>query len=392
MTWITPSDEKNLRLKSASALCQGSKHFFYWTYGPTATSTENYWSDLRGAYDGVAHITRQLAGAEHLIAPGQLRKTRVALLYSLSSDLWQPFGYLSMAERRLTYFSLLHDQYGVDMLTESDVQQDRLNDYAVLYAADPCIAPAACASIRTWVQNGGQLYGSCAAGSRNEFGEEQAGLAEVFGLKPGATVQVQKGRFDLRGALNDLPWMDQIKMTAGGPGFGALGLKVAVAAAEAKVTATFADGSPAAFEHVFGKGMARYIATCPAVSYAKDAHFVPDKLKEKWPAVQRAFINQTALQGSAPRVVELSQPVVEAGLYDAPGGTALILANFAYDPVPSLEVRVPLRETPKKVTSMEKGPLTFSTEPSAPNLAAAGFPVAARCTLPLGWNDIVTFE
>ena len=30
------------------------------------------------------------------------------------------------------------------------------------------------------------------------------------------------------------------------------------------------------------------------------------------------------------RLVELSHPVVEAAVYDAPAGTALILANFTY--------------------------------------------------------------
>jgi hypothetical protein len=125
ISWITPSDQTNLRLKSASSLCQGAKHFFYWTYGPTATSTENYWSDLRSEYDGVAAVARQLAAAEHVIAPGEFRKTRLALLYSISSDLWQPFGYVHMLERRATYFSLVHEQYLVDMLTEQDIEIGR---------------------------------------------------------------------------------------------------------------------------------------------------------------------------------------------------------------------------------------------------------------------------
>ena len=43
------------------------------------------------------------------------------MLYSLSSDLWQPFGYVHIAERRLTYFSLIHDQYLVDLLPEDDI-------------------------------------------------------------------------------------------------------------------------------------------------------------------------------------------------------------------------------------------------------------------------------
>ena len=50
---ITPSDAMNLALKSSSALAQG---------------------------------------AEHVIAPGVIRKTRVALLYSISADLRQPWG------------------------------------------------------------------------------------------------------------------------------------------------------------------------------------------------------------------------------------------------------------------------------------------------------------
>ena len=392
ITWITPSDEKNLRLKSASALCQGAKHFFYWTYGPTATSTENYWSDLRGAYDGIAHITRQLAGAEHIIAPGKVRNTRVALLYSLSSDLWQPFGYLSMAERRLTYFSLIHDQYLVDMVTEQDIEAGRLSDYDVLYVADPCVSDAACDTIRGWVSKGGWLYGSCAAASRNEFSEAHDGLADVFGLKPGGDVQVQDGRFDLRGALNDLPWLDQIKQSDDAAAFGALGLKVKVTAAGARVTGTFTDGSPAMLQHDHGKGKAIYVATCPAVSYAKDARFVPAELKEKWLAPQREFINLTARLSGVPRLVELSHPVVEAGIFDAPEGTALILANFAYDPISSLTVRIPLTKQPKKVTSSEKGPLVFLVEPASGKQAAAGFTIIVRCEVPLGWNDILIYE
>ncbi len=391
ITWITPSDEKNLRLKSASALCQGGKHFFYWTYGPTATSTENYWSDLRGAYDGIVHLNRQLAGSEHLIASGKPRKTKVALLYSLSSDLWQPLGYLSMAERRLTYFSLIHDQYLVDMLTEQDVTSGRLEEYDVLYCADPCISGRSCQVISDWVSQGGSIYGSGAAGGRNEFGEPHEGLSRVFGLQPGLDVTVQKGRFDLRGALNDLPWLDEVKL-ANGTSVGALGLKAVVTAAGAKVTGTFKDGSPAVLAHTFGKGHARYIATCPGVSYAKDAKFVSDALKEQWPAGQREWINATAAEAGAQRLVQLSHSVVEAGIFDSAAGTALILANFQYTPIAELTVQIPLHKAPAKVISMEKGALPFSLVAPNAKLAAAGFATVAKFTLPLGWNDIVTMD
>lgn len=392
ITWITPSDETNLRLKSASALCQGAKHFFYWTYGPTATSTENYWSDLRSAYDGVVAITRQLAGAEHLIAPGRTRPTRVALLYSLSSDLWQPFGYVTMAERRLTYFSLIHDQYLVELLTERDVEAGRLRDYDALYVTDPCVSAAACEAIGGWVRNGGWLYGSCAAASRNEFNEEHAGLADVFGLDPQVEVVTQQGRFDVRGALNDLPWLDQVRLTPAGEGFGALGVKVKLKPAKAIVTGTLADGAPAVLSNRFGKGVAVCVATCPAVSYAKDARFVPAELKEKWPAAQRRFINAVARNSGAPRLVELSTPVVEAGVFEAPAGAALVLANFTYQQIPRLEIRLPVKQTPKRVRSLEMGAVAFTTERAPANLARQGYRRVVCCAVELALNDIVLFE
>lgn len=400
ITWITPSDATNLRLKSASALCQGAKHFFYWTYGPTATSTENYWSDLRSAYDGIAAITRQLASAEHLIAPGQVRPTRVALLYSLSSDLWQPFGYVSMAERRLTYFSLVHDQYLVDLLTERDVEEGRLREYDALYVADPCVSKGACGAIRRWVEGGGALYGSCAAASRDEFNQEHAGLADVFGLDPRVAVEVQRGRFDLRGALNDLKWMDQVQPLPAAPaqgatGFGALGIKATAsraAAAAAGVAATFADGSPAVFTNRFGRGTALWVGTCPGVSYAKDARFVPAELKERWPEPQRRFINSVVRRSGAARLVELSHPVVEAGVFDAPAGSALVLANFTYERIGRLEIALPVTRVPARVRSLEQGPLTFRVVPAPRALEARGYRQVVQCAVALGLNDLVLFE
>ena len=393
IAWITPSDETNLRLKTASALCQGAKHFFYWTYGPTATSTENYWSDLRSAYDGVASVSRQLAAAEHIIAPGKPRRTKVALLYSISSDLWQPFGYIHMLERRLTYLSLIHDQYLVDMVTEEDLAAGRLGEYQVLYVTDPCISGRAVEKINAWVVRGGHIYGSCAAGSRNEFGEPVAGLDKVFGVRSKGEVTVQPGRYHIRGALNGMKFIDKVQMDSN-VSFGAIGIKTPVEAApSASVTGKFGDGSPAVVRNQFGRGQAVYTATCPAISYAKDAKFVPAELKENWPAVQREFINRQAELAKAPRLIELSHPVVEAGLYDAKAGTALVLANFTYQPIKGLKVtlRLPNPRPPKTVKSVTSGQLKFtSTTPPAGSLVQ--YPYKVTFTVDLGLTDIILIE
>ena len=398
MAWITPSDETNLRLKSASALCQGARHFFYWTYGPTATSTENYWSDLRSAYDGIAAMTRHLAAAEPVLATGRTRPTRLALLYSISADLWQPFGYVHMLERRLTYFALVHEQYLVDMLSEEDVEAGRLRDYDCLYTVDPCIRTKTADAIRQWVEAGGHLYGACAAGSRNEFNEPAAGLSPIFGIRPEVRAAAQPGRYGVRGALNDIAYVDQVRPDRGATGsrlvdFGVIGAKVAFVSAGGTVVGTFKDGSPAAVENTFGKGRAVYVGACPAIAYAKEAKFVPDRLAEKWPAPLRGFITSLARQRGVARLVRLSHPVVEAGVYDAPAGTALVLANFTYEPIPGLRVVIPIGRPVKSVRSIEKGPLKFTVS-ARPGTAESPGPfdreVAFR--LDLGLTDIVLVE
>ncbi|HEY1380368.1 MAG TPA: beta-galactosidase trimerization domain-containing protein, partial [Gemmataceae bacterium] len=388
MAWITPSDERNLRLKAASALCQGAKHFYDWTYGPTATSTENYWSDLPGSYPGMARLSRLLAFAEPVVAPGKPRPTRVALLYSVSSDLWQPLGYASMLDRRGLYLALVHDQYLVDFLTEEDVAAGRLADYRVLYTADPCVRADAARAIARWVTNGGTVVATAAAGSRNEFGEPSPALAATFGIAADVAADCQPADYRTRSRLNAIPYRDRVKGSDGE--LGAVGVKASVRPDGAEVRAAFtSDGGPALLEHRAGKGRAVYFATSPGVGYVKDARFVPDALAERWPADRRRAITRYAAEAGAAPLVKLSEPVVEAGVYDAPAGTALVLANFTYRPVAALRVEVPTRGPVAAVTSLTRGAVPFETAAAPSPWREDGFPHVQRFTVPLGLDDVI---
>jgi len=391
ITWITPSDERNLRLKATSALAQGAKHLFYWTYGPTATSTENYWSDQPGSYPGMAHVSRLMEFGEPIIAPGKPRRTKVALLYSISSDLWQPFGYIHMLERRGLYLALVHDQWLVDMVTEDDLVAGRLSDYRALYSGDPCISTAVAKVIQNWVKNGGTFVGTCAAGSRNEFGEPSTQLAGVFGINPQLSIEKQPGEYRTRGRLNAIPRLDSIK-TADAE-IGVIGIKAAVQPAKAKVLAMFAkDSSPAVLENRFGKGRAVWFATTPAISYLKNANFVANALAEKWPIADRALLTRYAGQAGAAPLVKLSEPVVEAGVYDAAEGSALLLANFTYEPIKTLTIELPMRKAVAAVKSLEHGPLKFTTARARAPWRDEGYTTVVRFSEPLGLDDLVLIE
>ncbi|MBA3483202.1 MAG: beta-galactosidase trimerization domain-containing protein [Pirellulales bacterium] len=391
MAWITPSDERNLRLKAGSALCQGAKHFYYWTYGPTATSTENYWSDQPGSYPGMARLSRMLEFGEPIIAPGKPRATRVALLYSISSDLWQPLGYAQMLERRGLYFALVHEQFLVDMLTEEDVNAGRLADYRILYTADPCIRSDAANSIGQWVKDGGTLVATCAAGSRNEFGEPTPALAEVFGIAPEVTADCQAGDYRERGRLNDIPDRDRMKMD--GAELGLIGVKVVTEARSAEAKAVFvSDGAPALLENRYGQGHAIYFACTPGVSYIKAAKFIRDSLAEKWPAEQRHALTRYANEAAAAPLVRLSAPVVEAGVYDAPDGVALVLANFTYEPIASLRVELPTHAAVKTIRSLTHGPVAFETVAAPSPWREEGYEQLHRFVVPLDMDDLLILE
>jgi hypothetical protein len=388
VSWITPSDEINIRLKTSSALCQGAKNFYFWTYGPTNTSTENYWSDMRSAYDGIYNTTKNLTRSESIISPGTTRKTKVAILYSISSDLWQPYGYIHMLERRGIYLSLIHDQFLVDFVSEEDVENGKLQQYDVLYTTDPCIKANSLEKIVNWVKSGGSLVGTSLAGTHNEFNDPVKGLNEVFGIKLRTEASLQKADYHIRGALNSVDFIDNI--TTKEDKIGAIAVVDHFEVENRQdVISTFSDGKSAIVKHNFGKGNATYIGTCIGISYIKDAHFVPLELAEKWQSKQRTIINAAAHLKSKP-LIQCSSPVVEVGIFDAQSGSALILGNFNYTKINNLAIGISLKKPVKKVESLEGSKIKNLVSTFDPKNEE--YPYKISFNLNLNLNDIILLK
>jgi hypothetical protein len=171
-----------------------------------------------------------------------------------------------------------------------------------------------------------------------------------------------------------------------------LGVRIAFTPTTGQIVGHFKENAPAAVIHDLGMGKAVYVGACPGLSYLKDAGFVPMELKERYPPAQRRILTGLAGARGVPRLVELSHPVVEAGVYDAPSGTALILANFTYSPIKALTVRLPMARSLRGIRSLEYGPVRFSAEPASQALRRQGYGSVAVFTTQLGLNDIILLE
>lgn len=387
MGLITPSDDEYLRLKAFSALGQGAKKFYFWTFSPTYIGTENYWSDLRSQYDGLAKFTRALEEAEDVLFEARPVSDRVAILYSVSHDIWFPDDPAVFAERRLLWHALRHLHLQPDFLREEDVEGGRLGDYDVLYMTDWCVSRAASTAIDAWVRSGGVLYLSAGAATRDEYAEPHVPpFAESLWPSNAASALVaETGHlYNERRDLPTMPAMTYAEVDAGGNLFSlpVLGVRLNLRSDAPSPFATFADGARAAAMAQVGAGRVYAAGFMPMLAYAQLANFQPTTLAEEWPAEPPLILKLALDAAGVVPIAAADVPVVETSFLTGTEGHALILANYTYQPIAmlTLDVRVPDPDNVAGVRSVEHGALYF-----------ARIGNVIRAFVPLDWTDIILF-
>ena len=383
---ITVSDDAYLRLKAFSALGQGVKSFFFWTFGPTYIGTENYWSDLRSEYDGIAKLGRTLQKAESILYPAQPVRDPVAILYSVSHDIWHSDSPAAFTEKRLLWHALRHLHVQPDFLREEDVEAGRLLDYKVLYVADWCVTRAASAKIDRWVKAGGVVYLSAGAATRDEFYEPYVPpyAASVWPADAAKQLKAESHTYNER---IDLPTLRplttaRVHMT-GAPAeesfdLPVLGCQLPLRQDVANPFVRFADGSPAGAVVGYGSGKVIGLGFLPMLAYGQGAGFKPVTLEEKWPDSPRRLVKLPLDAGNVTPVAQCDRPVVETSLLTGAEGSALILANYTYQPVSSLVIDLKLARPVTRATSTEGVEVQMEKTDGG-----------IRLRLPLQWTDIV---
>lgn len=382
---ITPSDDKYLQLKAHSSLGQGAKSFFFWTFGPTYIGTENYWSDLRSQYDGVAKLSRTLQKSEDVLSTAKTVSDPVGIVYAVSHDIWNTNNHTSFVEKRLLWHALKHLQIQPDFLREEDIEAGKLKDFKVLYLTDWLISRKASQAIDEWIKAGGVLYLSAGAATRDEFNEPF--LPEfskaVWNAEAAPNFTSERHAYNERTDLPKIKPLTTVDINLNGktfnlPAIGArLDLKESV-----PPFAKFADGKIAGTQVSYGSGKIIAVGFLPMLAYGQLANFKPTTLEEKWTDEPRSIIKTALEAAEISPAITTNTPVVEANLLTEADGAAVVLANYTYQPISSLTVDVKLAKSFSKVISTEGVRIKTSKLPDG----------RTRLVLPLKWTDIILFR
>jgi len=382
---ITVSDDGYLRLKAYSALAQGTKSIFFWTFGPTYIGTENYWSDLRSEYDGIAKLTRALEKSEEILFAARPVRDPVAILYSVSHDLWHTDDPAGLVETRLTWAALRHLSIQPDILREEDVEAGRLKGYRVLYVIGECITRKASAAVDEWASSGGTLYLAAGAATRDEFYEPYVPPFAATVWPGDASNRLKKEAGHTYNERVDLPVIKPLAKAklSGAADSGSMRvigyrLNLRDDVDSSSVLARFDDAKPAGAQVSYGQGSVYAFGFLPGLAYSP-FKVGQTKLNEVWPTAPRTLLSLplAALPADA-RAVRTSQPVVEASLLTGPGGSALVLANYTYKPISKLRVSLPSIHPIQEVTSTE-----------GVRVAVKRTADGVELELPLAWTDII---
>ncbi len=379
---ITPSDDKYLRLKAFSALGQGAKSFYFWSFGPTFAGTENYWSDLRSEYDGIAKFNRLLAKTEDVLYPAKTRSDPVAILYSVSHDIWNPDRQAAFVEKRLLWHGLRHLQIQPNFVREEDVESGILSRYKVLYISDWNVTKKASAAIDRWVKSGGVLYLSAGAATHDEFNSHYlpAFAKKVWSERGSASLPHQKSTYNERTSLKRLRPLANVKMKTE---IGEFTLPVLGSRLDINSGLTpfgwFEDGKIAGASTSYGKGKIIAIGIMPMLAYGQSANFKRTTLEEKWRSEPRSIIRKPLLEAAFEPIIRSDTAVVDTSFLQGPKGDAVVLVNYLYSPLKSLKLDIRTEKRYSQATSANGGPVKILSQTGG----------RVQIEVPLDWTDII---
>jgi hypothetical protein len=246
-------------------------------------------------------------------------------------------GIVAFEDARWTYLALQHNHIPVDVLSERQLIEDKLQAYKAVYICGPGLRRDAAAKVKEWVRNGGILWTDALGLSRDETNKPLDEMNEVFGvtnrtLESWANVEPSSGKEDLKPFLETNAPPKKAKTVD----MGEIEFEVAVGrepleTKTGKVLARFGDNKAAVVQNNFGKGKVFLYGFWAGLSYSAairkpDVHWRDDLD----PALASA-ITRAAHAAEPTIMVQPSERLVEAVFLNKPGKRSILLKNWDYE-------------------------------------------------------------
>lgn len=392
------------------ALGHGAKvvdHFAVYHQGAAGADHIDF-DQSRFHYPAIRRITGAVGKIDERLYRARMRPAEAAICLSKASDIWDTedlesdpaypsdvngpkawnLYYADLnsnnTERKALWLALRHAGIPVDVLTDEDIADGRLARYKILYLVGHELLSRAVPALEQWVRDGGTLVGEGGCGLVNEYREPLPAMASLFGLagdrleRAARTVYLQQ--------LGAIAPLDTITFADNRLAVPALCYRHRLApAAGARVTATFADGTPACVERALGKGRTVAVGgllglACARPAMTKEVHY-PDTFAQAFSPDIRARIAGYALAAGVSRPVLTSDPLVEATLQEGPLGAVITLINFRNDPLARVAVSLPGLPKAKRVVSLQHGTLRLRRSADGPTVQ-----------LPVDQGDFLTVD
>jgi len=374
----------DVEVKPVTMIGHGAQQIYHYNYGPSyiggdSCSTESY------LFPALREVNYAIGAVEDYIVGATVPKSKIALLYSHATDVWwldetySAFG----KDRMGIYLILRHLGYPVDILTEQDIINGKLQDYEMLICDASHIDSNAVSPLVSWLNGGGTLYIGAGSLMYDQF-NSPLGFDSQIGITRSPFVYTDNpGR-----EMYELPYLPNRKPVtySGNTLESVCGYqKVTNTGSGATVLATFNDdGSPAAFTKPVGNGKLEFCGFFPGLAYQKvgmqtklardqsNPDF-PTYSSTDWPAPYRNLF--ASLVGSITVPVMVSNYLVEANRIESASGSIITLSNWTGGPVSDIQVSLArgTREgnlrtviNPVKSTTENSGIITLTMDLAGP--------------------------
>ncbi len=326
-------------MRAHVTLANQAKYLSYYTFGPYYLgSGGDAWSERTECYTACSLINNRAAQADDILRSARLRPARVAMLWSQSGDHWHQAA--AFKDKRAAFLALAHDYFQPELVTEEQVVRGDLENYDALYVLEPHVAAPAQERIAAWVRQGGLLWSSADALTRNEYDEPLDLLQDLCGLERQWTAAPD--------TEDDIPAdAPRIDPVPNGPVFlshtvATRGMPDRLHGPDATVRGRYADERPAWLEWNIGRGTVVYIAHRAGLTYTAKRSRLPGH-GTVWADTGRVPLTTPLLEAGVERELILSEPLIMANALDSEQGTVIVLYNM--HPAPRSDVEIVLAES-----------------------------------------------